>query len=306
MIMRVWLRKRKINKKIITNRKKLHEFLEKENAQSLSVAKIHPYKSSNTLCVLASGKSINEITNDQWAFIKKQDSLSLNNTILHKFIPTFLFYETDTDDEAHNALSVLKFENLIQRADDFKDVPIIWHYQEKRYFDIDKLRNNNLLDNSYFQTSYSLPGDTPEDFQTSLEYVKGKGLNKEIDVGLYRRGSLARILHFALALGYEEVVFFGADLVNADYFFDTYTDQDLPKGCKNPNMKEYTYNSKAGLKTQSSLHMTVDKSVHPVTMFDVIDKINHYWLKPNNLTLRIAHDSSALKSILPLKDWKSI
>jgi hypothetical protein len=301
--MRSWLRTRKINRKIDTNRKKLHSFIKREDAQALSVKKMLHYKSSKTLCVLASGKSINDITNCQWDFINSCDSISLNNTILHKFIPTYLFYETDTDDDAHNALSVLKFENLEQRAEDFKNVPIIWHYQEKRYFDIEKLRKNNLFSNSYFQISYSLPGDTPEDFQTSLEYVKDRGLNKEIDVGLYRRGSLARILHFALALGYEEVVFFGADLVNADYFFDTYTDQDLPKGCKNPNMKEYTYNSKAGLKTQQSLHMTVDKSVHPVTMFDVIDKVNNYWLKPSNLTLQIAHDSSALKSILPIKKW---
>jgi hypothetical protein len=301
--MRVWLRKRKIIKKIDANRNKLQDFIEKEGAQALSTSKMQPYKTSKTLCVLASGKSINDITVSQWDFIKSCDSISLNNTILHKFIPTFLFYETDTDDESHKALSILKFENLVQRADDFKDVPIIWHYQEKRYFDLDKLRNNNLFSNSYFQASSSLPGDTPEDFEVSLEHIRQKELNKDIDVGLYRRGSLARILHFALAMKYEEVIFFGADLVNADYFFDSYSDSDLPAGCKNPNMKEYTYKSNGGIKSQESLHMTVDKSVHPVTMFDVIEKVNKSWLKPGNLLLQIAHDTSALKSILPIKKW---
>ncbi|MEH6449787.1 MAG: hypothetical protein V7765_14005 [Oleispira sp.] len=302
--MRFWLRTKKIHRKITENRSKLHYFMKKEEAQGLSVSKMLPYKSSKTLCVLASGKSINDITSSQWDFINSCDSVSLNNTILHKHIPTFLFYETDTDEERHRALSILKFDNLAQRADDFKDVPIIWHYQEKRYFDLDKLRDNDLLKNSYFQTSYSLPGDTTEDFARSLEYAKKKELNKSIDVGLYRRGSLARILHFALALEYEEVVFFGADLIGADYFFDSYTEQDLPKGCKHPNMRDYTYNSKEGLKTQQALHMTVDTSVHPVTMIDVINEINEHWLKPNNLLLQIAHESSALKSILPIKKWQ--
>lgn len=301
--MKNWLRQRKILRKIENNKKKLESFTSRESANILTKDKIKHHKKSNTLCVLASGKSINEITDTQWDFINQSDSLSLNNTILHKFVPTYLFYETDTDDEIHRDLSLLKFENLVQRADDFRDVPIIWHYQEKRYFDIEKLRKHNLLKNSFFQTSFSLPGDTPEDFKNSLRFVSDKGVYKEINIGLYRRGSLARILHFALAMGYEEVVFFGADLVNADYFFDSYTKEDLPEGCRLPNMKDYSYNSKEGVKTQHALHMTVDKSVHPVTMFDVIEAMNNTWLKPSGILLQIASNSSALKSILPLKSW---
>jgi len=301
--MRKWLRTQKIKRKIAARRNIIKKLTKSSKINRLTTKVISKYKSSSTLCVLASGISINNISIGQWDFINKNDSISLNNTILHKHIPTYLFYETDSDQERHLALNQLKFSNLFNRAKDFSKTPIIWHYQEKRYFDLEGLKKHNLLNNSFFQTSYSLPGNTPEDFLCSLEYSNNKLLNNEIDVGLYRRGSLARILHFAKALNYKEIIFFGADLTGADYFFDTYSASDLPEGCTNPNLKEYTYNSSGGLKKQSKIHMTVDKSVHPLTMIDVIDKMNISWLKPNNIALKIAHDSSALKEVIQVKEW---
>jgi hypothetical protein len=301
--MRKWLRTLKIKRKIATRRSTIKKLAESTKINRLTTKVISKYKSSSTLCVLASGISINSISKEQWVFINKNDSISLNNTILHKHIPTYLFYETDSDQERHIALNQLKFNNLFNRAKEFSKTPIIWHYQEKRYFDFKGLEKHNLLSNSFFQTSYSLPGDTPEDFSHSLDYANNKFLNNEIDVGLYRRGSLARILHFAKALNYKEIILFGADLTGADYFFDTYSENDLPEGCINPNLKEYTYNSSGGLKKQSNVHMTVDKTVHPVTMIDVIDKMNVSWLKPNNISLKIAHNSSALKEVIQVKEW---
>jgi len=301
--MRKWLRTKKIKRKISARRRIIKKFVEATGANRLTCNSIATYKNSKILCVLASGKSINTITPSQWNFIKSNDSISLNNTILHPFIPTYLFYETDSDHERHRQLNKLKFDNLFKRANDFKNVPIIWHYQEKRYFDINGLKENNLFDNSYFQTSYSLPGDTSDDFYASLRHARKEKLIDSIDVGLYRRGSLARILHFSVALGYEEVIFFGADLTGADYFFDTYSKEELPSGCINPNLKEYTYNSSNGLKKQGSVHMTVDKSVHPVTMIDVIEQINNAWLEPQDISLKVAHSSSALTSIIPIKEW---
>jgi hypothetical protein len=301
--MRKWLRTQKMKRKISARRSIIKKLTESTKINRLTTKAISKYKSSSTLCVLASGMSINSISEEQWDFINENDSLSLNNTILHKHVPTFIFYETDSNQERHLALNQLKFNNLFNRAKEFSKTPIIWHYQEKRYFDFVGLEKHNLLINSFFQTSYSLPGNTPEDFLYSLDYTNNNLLNNEIDVGLYRRGSLARILHFAKALNYKEIIFFGADLTGADYFFDTYSASDLPEGCTNPNLKEYTYNSSSGLKKQSEVHMTVDKTVHPVTMIDVIDKINISWLKPNNISLRIAHNSSALKEVIQVKEW---
>lgn len=301
--MRKWLRTKKIKRKISARRKILRQFSKNLKTKELTYQNIEKYKKSDTLCVLASGKSINDISKSQWDFISSKDSVSLNNTILHPFIPTYLFYETDSDQDRHRRLNELKFDNLFKRSTEFQSVPIIWHYQEKRYFDIKGLIKHDLFTNSYFQTSYSLPGDTSEDFYASLKYVSKENLTDEIDVGLYRRGSLARILHFATALNYKKIIFFGADLTGADYFFDSYKSTDLPNGCVSPNLKEYTYNSSKGLKKQNNLHMTVDKSVHPVTMIDAINEINKAWLIPKGISLKVASSSSALSSIISVQEW---
>lgn len=290
-----------INGKILRSRKFLKIFLKKNELKTHDIGFLKGFKKSRVLCVLGSGTSINDIDKVTWEYISQHDSLSLNNTILNKFVPNYIFYETDSDTERHLALNQIKFKNLVARSADFKDVPIIWHYQPKRYFDLNLLRNNKLLENVFFQGSYSLPGESLPEFIESLKITRENGAADNIDVGLYRRGSVARILHFTYAMQYEEVVLFGVDLVGTEYFFDHYSQKELPEGCELPSLNEYLYNSKDGLKKQNQIHMTVDPSVHKVTMIDVIEAINNHWLKPAGIKLFTGTEKSALFGKLPLK-----
>ncbi|MDF1763501.1 MAG: hypothetical protein P1U57_08845 [Oleibacter sp.] len=295
-----FIRSRKILKKIGKIDKYLTVFCKKNTLNILDLVKIKSFKKSSTICILASGSSINDITKEQWEFINKSDSISLNNSILHKHIPTYLFYETDADTERHEDLNHLKFRNLVARKDDLKNSAIIWHYQDKRYFEINTLKNSKLVKNSFFQGSYSLPGDTVEKFDQSLLIGSKHRLFDSPKVGLYRRGSLARIIHFCISMRYKRVIFFGADLNGPDYFFDSYTKQDFPENCEAPDLHNYVYNSSDGAKKQDTVHMTVDPTVHPVTMIHVIDRMNKLWCIPQGVKLEIFNHESALSKILPV------
>lgn len=295
-----YIRSRKIRSKVSETYRDLMSFCEQNGVKPLTQTNLSSYKSSSVLCVLASGTSINEITQDQWQFINSHDSVSLNNTILHKHVPTYLFYETDARMERHEELNKLKFRNLVARKNDLNSTAIIWHYQEKRYFEIETIKNNGFDKNSYFQGSYALPGDTLEKFDESLKICLQGKLTDSATVGLYRRGSLARIIHFALAMGYKRVIFFGADLNGPDYFFDSYEEQDFPKGCIPPVLQNYVYNSSEGAKKQDSIHMTIDPSVHPVTMIDVIEHMNNEWCRSAGVKLEVFNKGSALYSVLDL------
>jgi hypothetical protein len=292
------LRKRRIRRKVNETISSLKAFCDKEGLNTVDISELKQYKNSDCLCVLASGKSINDIPEATWEFINKNDSISLNNTILHKHIPTYLFYETDSKQELHLSLNQLKFNNLQARAGTLQSTAIIWHYQDKRYFDLEILRDANLVHNSYFQGSFSLPGETLEEFDQSLNIASETNLISSAEIGLYRRGSLARIIHFGIAMGYQKIIFFGADLNGPDYFFDSYQEQDFPLGCKPPVLQNYVYNSKEGKKKQDSIHMTVDPSVHPVTMINVVDRMNKKWCNPQNVALEIFNPDSALSKVL--------
>jgi hypothetical protein len=294
------LTKFKIKRKVRKNLAKLNSFCNSNSLNTVSIEKICNYKNSDTLCVLASGNSVNRISEEEWRFIKKNDSASLNNTILHKHIPTYLFYETDSNQKSHLELNKLKFENLKLRSEELQKSAIIWHYQEKRYFDLQLLTDNNLIHNSFFQGSYSLPGESIDELDNSLIIAHKNGLTKKPEVGLYRRGSLARIIHFAIAMHYKKVIFFGADLNGPEYFFDSYRDEDFPKGCKPPVLQNYIYNSREGKKKQDKIHMTVDPSVHPVTMINVIERMNKNWCKSDGLILEVFNSDSALADILEI------
>lgn len=289
--------KSKISRKIHKSRSDLFSYCKENNINPISIRKAEEYKKSDTLCVLASGKSINDINKETWDFINNNDSLLLNNSILHSHIPTYVFYETDSIEEDKEWLNKIKIENIRARANDYKNALIIWHFQNKRYFDFEKIRQCGI-DNHVMMASQSLPGDTIEDFNRALEKTNKKGLNRQLDVSLYRRGSLARIIHFAVAMNYKEVIFYGADLNGTEYFFDSYTDLQLPIGCAKPNLNDYTYRTNSGKKQQNAIHMTIDPSVHPITMIDVINSMNIYWLKPNGINLYVANKDSALASIL--------
>lgn len=299
-ILSSYFTKSKISKKIRAAKKNLANFCKDNDLNVLEISKIKSFKKSSTICILASGKSINEITEDQWSFIKENDSISLNNSILHKHIPTYLFYETDANTERHLELNRLKFRNLVARKSDLKNSAIIWHYQDKRYFEIETLKTQDLSNNSFFQGSCALPGDTIEKFDRSLDICFKNDLLKSPEVGLYRRGSLARIIHFCIAMKYDRVIFFGADLNGPDYFFDSYTENDFPVNCKAPNLQNYIYNSSEGAKKQDTIHMTIDPTVHPVTMIHVIDRMNQLWCIPEGIKLEIFNPESALSEILPI------
>ncbi len=50
-------------------------------------------KSSNTLTILATGPSVNDITDSQWDWISKHDTIGLNDWYLHRFVPKYFNYE---------------------------------------------------------------------------------------------------------------------------------------------------------------------------------------------------------------------
>ena len=51
---------------------------------------LNEVKKSNTLFILGSGDSINDINNKQWEEIKQSDSLGINSWLVHKHMPTYM------------------------------------------------------------------------------------------------------------------------------------------------------------------------------------------------------------------------
>ena len=286
----------KIHRKISTANK----FCKLNDVPIIDLNRLLAHKTSDTIHVLASGSSINDISDNQWKIINAADSVGLNNWLLHEFVPTFYFFESDADLDRHKDLNKIRFDNFFARKDQYMGIPTIVHFSNKRYFDIAGLKEHNLASQCHFQASFALPAESTEDFIQSLNLANELGLYEKINPAIYRRGSIARIIHFAVCMGYKNIVLHGTDLNGSEFFFDSYDDKQIPKGCIRPNLQDYLYTSKDGLKKQDKIHMTADPRVHPVTMLEIIDLINTEILLQKGITIEVANKESALAAVIPV------
>lgn len=272
-------------------KEQLRKFCLKNEFSTLESFPVDKYKTSDTVFILGSGASITELSTDQWAVIKKHDSIGFNMWPLHDFIPTYYFFEaTSTKNETQIRVNNILYNNLNARLNDYTKTAVIFHYLEKYFYDIPVLEKIKAQQNLFFCAPINLPaGDLPE-LEHALRRSVAKGYFNEVDKSVYRRGSVAKIMHFAIAAGYKNIVLLGVDLNTAPHFFD------VPGFQVHPACEKMWYTKEI---SPNKVHETVDPLIHPVTMLDVIECLNQQVIKPKGLRLFNGARSSSLTDYLP-------
>ena len=256
----------RLHRKYKIKQKALAAFCDNNSFQSTSKFDVSKYKKSDTLFILGSGASITSITDEQWKEISKSDSLGFNNWSVHPFIPTYYFFEpTSRKNKFQIKMNEVIYGNLKNRLEDYKQVPIIMHYLARYYFPEDVMEPLRETGNLYFQAPVNVPGDSLEELTFSYDRAFEKGYFKDINKAVYRRGSVAKLVHFGIAAGYKNVVLMGVDLNTSPYFFDVEGFNTVP--CSN----EIWYTKE---KPDEQVHDTVNVEFHPITMLDVLMQLN--------------------------------
>jgi hypothetical protein len=259
---------------------------------------LQKYKSSNTLFVLGSGSSINEISDKKWKHIEKHDSIGLNRWPIHDHIPTYHVFEMkiQTGYEKYNK----QYKNLLEaRRKQYSDLPII-------------LKNSTSVKNSLNQAHLPdwLLGDliissdsgfdelvdfdsSTEDNEYLLRYLLGRGYFDQGNLEmLYRkRGSISYLLHLASVLGYKKVVLCGVDMIDSEYFFEERVDYYEQK--KRPIPKHES-------DQKSGKHETNDEKFGQLTLDKVILSMKNTVFNLKGMDLYVENDISALHPDLPL------
>lgn len=175
-------------------------------------------KRSNTLAVMGSGPSINELTEVDLEFLQHVDTFGFNYWAYHDLVPDFYMVELPASEERFQELLNLlwqreeqyrdtifffKYANAFIRrhsfAEDFVRLPPsiqkrtrLWREKRLRYSSINQFNPNNYLRN--FNGDFTLP--QPQ-----------------------AKGSAVAILNMALTMGYENVILYGIDLTSG-YFWE--------------------------------------------------------------------------------------
>src|SRR5690554_5985139 len=168
--------------------------------QGIDLDKLKKRKKSDTLYILGSGGSINDISIEAWKQIKCSDSLGLNFWIVNDHIPDFYMLEIPVYKENR--------EVMLKWVDNRKAQVL-----EKESCILIKDLESGLLDLSYY----------PEE-------LKGNSYILYKDSLYFCRGSLFSAIYLGSKLGYKKIVLAGVDLYNSGYFYDSdaYSHKLLP------------------------------------------------------------------------------
>lgn len=246
-------------------------------------------KSSDTIIILGTGNSINELSDKDYLKFREFDVAGLSYSMLLPIKQNYYFFESPRNieklylDEFKNKLKYLLLQSEKRQFAD----NIVWKNSESNSI-------KKIIDVSnycHLIVCHIISNDIKKIMQllNIFDFLK---LNRYFL--LQSRGSVSALMHFAKSLNYRRVIFCGVDLNNEDYFFldnDKYEKYQL----KNPNEfladdKKYRSNSE---------HFTND----PYYGIKMIDFINYFLKSNKNIEFFVTSEKSMLSKFMPV--WKN-
>lgn len=234
------------------------------------------YKTSDTIFLLGSGPSINDITAEQWNQIRKHNSIGFNYWFIHEFIPTFYMFQ----DAHNNMLDILN--------DKYKDIPFLIRGSAfaQGKFNLKDHRFNSLKGNPvYFINEYPISSRCSIEIKLLIKYIDALGLipfGRIADFVPKWRNTLGLLLSLSYQMGYKKIVLCGMDMKDSHHFWD--------------------YNSYLNIKKQYSLpdfgttniDTFNDVQLSPNTVLEYVSNLREWMHKKNGVEITIINDNTLL------------
>ncbi len=175
------------------------------------------YKTSDTIFILGSGPSINEITSSEWEHIRQHNSIGFNYWFAHEFVPTFYAFQGGNDE-------MLKI--LQDKYSEYHNIPFIIRGSAfaKGEFNFDDERINLLKNNPVFYINeYPIAGRCSIDPYLLFRYMEALGFMTYSHISKFIpkwRGTLGLLIMLAYQMGYKRIVLCGIDMQKPDHFWD--------------------------------------------------------------------------------------
>ena len=272
--------------------------------------RVADFKKSDTLYVLASGGSINDLPPQAWDDIRRCDSLGINFWLYHEHVPTWFSCEVSrTPADAATLMQVLE-----KRLPDYEKTAFLLkdiHKLDERYPQWDSEFPLSQIRHFYALHSLSVKGRTVAALRRALRWDRGLGGFKKSDelwALPMKRATVFLAMSFGLMAGYKRIVLCGVDLSNSAYFYDhpRYREaRGLPAAPTLPSSaeeleKRYASEGVKMLKTPDpTIHNTIDPALNPLPMDEIIHAFNEEVLRPEGVELFVALPSSRLFPRIP-------
>jgi hypothetical protein len=242
-------------------------------------------KKSDTLVILGSGKSILDISKDEFERMKSVNTFAMNFWCYHDFVPDFFCFEGFKGKQKsyeiwkeHLLSNNKNYENTIFLGNAVGIFNTIGNLCDA-YLDFPKSVKNSLI-------LYTTRGVFVSSRNNFLNYHNEKFKKLKSPAGPYQafRASLSIALQFAYLMKYKRIILYGIDLNNSGYFW------------KNWEIKSHL-KTNAG-KSEEEMHNTALNNKWRGIQ-DYIYHINDKIFKPEGIVVEVANKSSLLYPNIP-------
>lgn len=179
-------------------------------------------KTSDTVFLLGSGPSINNISKARWDAIGRHDTWGFNFWPYHWYVPRLYFFEAiERESLPHVFEAYVKLTH--EHGKRYQDVPkIITELQNDPDNDMLSAAASEWMQKLYAVVTTSVAARTPEEFGTAMRYLKGKGVFDPAwpwGRAFKYASTLSMLVGLAARLEYKRIVLCGIDLRTQAYFY---------------------------------------------------------------------------------------
>ena len=179
-------------------------------------------RASDTLFVLGSAWSINDIPEQRWQIIERCDSVGLNFWLAHPFVPRFLHFEAiacDQQPEMYDAFLTLAKRRAEAYVNTIKIVTEVSPTAGRQtLFDLPDTMKRNL----YVGFSMPVVARNEEELRRGIDFMRLIGAfssDHRIQWLFKYGGSVIAMMTLAVLMGYKRIILCGVDLNRQDYFY---------------------------------------------------------------------------------------
>ncbi len=263
----------------------------------LDTLKLPPLKTSDTVFILGSGWSINEIPAQRWKVIGRHDTIGFNFWPVHPFVPHIFVFEnlcTSIQQDLYRAF----FTTIQRRAHDYQNTVKIAtepHPRSERQL-LHELPTD-FRENLYVGYTAPVTARSEAELEAGITFLRSQGVFEPGDKleWLFKYGgSVIAMLSLAVRMNYRRIVLCGIDLGRQDYFYH--------------DRERYPESADWEFAPRKDVHLTARRLPWMVPAQQVIQAFKKVVLDPAGVELFVENRTSTLFPAIaeaPTQLWES-
>jgi hypothetical protein len=253
------------------------------NLPLLQELHLSPLKTGDTVFILGSGWSINEIPDWRWDAIGQCDTIGFNFWPVHAFVPRIFVFESLCSGIQQDLYRAL-LSTIMQRADSYKHtVKIATEAQPLTDRQILQELPPAFRENLFIGYTAPVTARNSAELEAGMRYLRSKGAFTPGDSSewLFKYGgSVIALLSLAVKMNYRRIVLCGIDLGKQNYFYH--------------DRKRYPHSADWEFAPRKDIHLTTRRLPWMVPAQEVVTVFKKAVLDPAGIEIFVENRSSTL------------